>query len=76
MATKETIADLMGSVIARGSCTQMLFDSFSAAEISALLQFGATKQQLNRMFENSPYSLKADIGVTTETEEDEQEEES
>jgi len=53
---REAMADRLGKIIANGDADQLqtMFSGFSDARISAILQFGARKSELEEMLERSP----------------------
>ncbi len=53
--TKEQMADRLGTAIEQGKGD--VFMGFSAARISAILQFGASKEELQKMTDNATYSI-------------------
>lgn len=51
MLTKESMADRVSDTIADGN-GDVVFAGFSSAAISAMLQFGASKVELQKMYKN------------------------
>jgi hypothetical protein len=56
--TKESMADRIAAVVEKGDAVQMIFSGMSAAQLSAILQFGARKEELAKMFGNLPLSAQ------------------